>query len=88
MTLLEIDGFRDSEKEFQRVIWEFNGVSTLVDLVPYGGLESPKGTVRFSDGDFEMSTIGFETAAEEHMAASIGTRVKCPDCLIEGVSSA
>ncbi len=64
-TLLEIDGFRDSEKEFQRVIWEFNGVSTLVDLVPYGGLESPKGTVRFSDGDFEMSTIGFETAARD-----------------------
>lgn len=64
-TLLETGKFEDDAKEDQRIWWKKGSEETRIDLVPYGGLESPAGEIAFPpDGNFKMTTHGFTEAFE------------------------
>ncbi|MDQ3750900.1 MAG: nucleotidyl transferase AbiEii/AbiGii toxin family protein [Acidobacteriota bacterium] len=55
--------FVGDEKNEQRIWWKGSGEEMKIDLVPYGGLESPKGQIAFPpDGDFAINTAGFAEA--------------------------
>lgn len=55
--------FKDDSKNEQRIWWKEPGEEMKIDLVPFGGVESPAGQIAFPPrGDFVMSTIGFEEA--------------------------
>ncbi|MCY7344815.1 MAG: nucleotidyl transferase AbiEii/AbiGii toxin family protein [Pyrinomonadaceae bacterium] len=61
--LLETDKFADDVKNAQRIWWKKSGAEMKIDLVPFGGLESPAGQIAFPpEGDFVMNTVGFEEA--------------------------
>lgn len=66
--LIETKKFRDDKKNEQRIWWNSSGQEMKIDLVPYGGLESPKGQVAFPpDNDFVMNTAGFAEAFENSL---------------------
>lgn len=63
--LIETKKFEDDAKNEQRIWWNGDGGKTKVDLVPFGGLESPPGQIAFPPkGNFVMNTAGFEEAFE------------------------
>lgn len=63
--LIETKKFEDDVKNEQRIWWNESDAKMEVDLVPFGGLESPAGQIAFPpQGDFVMSTVGFEEAFE------------------------
>lgn len=64
--LVESGKFRNDNKQEQRVWWTNDSPEICVDLIPYGGLELPKGQIRFPPTeDFAMSTLGFQQASED-----------------------
>ncbi len=64
-SLIDTKKFRDDGKNEQRIWWIGEKESMKIDLVPYGGLESPQGKIAFPpDGGFQMSTMGFAEAFE------------------------
>ncbi len=66
--LIETENFKNDKKNEQRIWWTGGRDEMKIDLVPYGGLESPKGEIAFPpDGDFQMSTIGFAEAFENSL---------------------
>lgn len=61
---LESKNFRETRIE-QRLIWNRED-SIILDLVPFGQIESPKGKVAFPpDGAFVMTTHGFTEAEKD-----------------------
>lgn len=63
--LIETKKFRDDVKNEQRIYWKSVNAEMKVDLVPFGGLESPVGQIAFPPkGDFVMNTFGFKEAFE------------------------
>ena len=58
--MLSVDSFRQDKRMQQRFM--FKGI-TILDIVPFGGLEKPPGSIQWPlDDGFIMSTIGFEEA--------------------------
>src|SRR6267143_949776 len=58
--MLSLDSFRQDKRMKQRFI--FKG-TTILDIVPFGGLEKPPGSIQWPlDDGFIMSTIGFAEA--------------------------
>jgi hypothetical protein len=51
---------------------------TLIDLVPYGGLEDPEGTIRWPVSEHEMSVWGMQESQEHAVALEVapGLRVR------------
>ena len=63
--LIETNKFKDDRKNEQRIWWNSGGEKMKIDLVPFGGLETPAGQIAFPpEGDFVMNTVGFEEAFE------------------------
>lgn len=63
--LISTEKFKDDTKNEQRIWWVEPAEEMKIDLVPFGGVESPAGQIAFPPvGDFVMSTIGFEEAFE------------------------
>ena len=64
-SLIETKKFKSDSRIEQRIWWKKGSDEMKVDLVPYGGIESPEGQVAFPpDGDFVMTTTGFAEAFE------------------------
>lgn len=62
--LIDREDFRVDLKMDQR-LWRRSGsLEMKIDLIPYGGLESPPGTISFPPTGFEMNTSGFKEAFE------------------------
>lgn len=70
--LVLTEKFRADSKIEQRLWWTGKGDNMKIDLVPYGGLESPVGTVTFPPTEFEMNTDGFTEAYEDALTLKIG----------------
>lgn len=64
--LIGTEKFRSDPKMEQRLWFGNRQDGMKIDLVPYGGIESPKGTVTFPPTEFEMNTSGF---AESYRAS-------------------
>lgn len=63
--------FRSDSKMEQR-LWQGRGINEMkIDLVPYGGIESPAGTVTFPPTEFEMNTKGFAEAYQNSLKLEI-----------------
>lgn len=69
--LIKTGKFRSDGKIEQRLWWTGSGENMKIDLVPYGGVESPIGTVTFSPTGFEMNTSGFAEAYEDALTLKI-----------------
>ena len=66
--LIETKKFRDDAKNEQRIRWTGSDSEMKVDLVPFGGLESPPGQIAFPpEDDFVMNILGFEQAFENSL---------------------
>ena len=63
--------FKSDDKIEQRLWWTGSGGNMKIDLVPYGGVESPIGTVTFPPTGFEMNTSGFAEAYEDALTLQI-----------------
>lgn len=63
--------FRSDTKIEQRLWWTGSGGHMKIDLVPYGGVESPVGTVTFPPTAFEMNTNGFAEAYQDALTLQI-----------------
>lgn len=69
--LISTGKFRADSKMEQR-LWEVRGRNEIkIDLVPYGGIESPVGTVTFPPTEFEMNTKGFAEAYQNSLKLEI-----------------
>lgn len=69
--LTENGDFRTDNKIEQR-LWSGRGIDEIkIDLVPYGGLESPAGTIVFPPTEFAMNTDGFAEAYEDALIVQI-----------------
>lgn len=69
--LISTGKFRDDSKMEQR-LWQGRGINEMkIDLVPYGGIESPVGTVTFPPTEFEMNTKGFAEAYQNCLKIKI-----------------
>lgn len=70
--LIETKKFEDDAKNEQRIWWNEGDAKMKVDLVPFGGLESPPGQIAFPPaGDFVMNTAGFEEAFENSILLEV-----------------
>jgi predicted nucleotidyltransferase len=70
--LAETKKFKIDKKIEQRLWWKSGSDEMKIDLVPYGGVESPEGQIAFPpDGDFVMSTVGFAEAFENSWALEL-----------------
>ena len=57
-------------------LWQGRGINEMkIDLVPYGGIESPVGTVTFPPTEFEMNTKGFAEAFQNSLKLKINNNV-------------
>lgn len=72
IALISTGKFRADNRIEQRLWRKGNGDNMKIDLVPYGGLESPVGTVTFPPTEFEMNTDGFKEAYEDALTLKIG----------------
>ena len=77
--LIHREGFRADSRIEQR-LWRGRGATEMkIDLIPYGGLESPPGTISFPPTGFEMNTSGFKEAfdgsVEIRLDAELNVRV-------------
>lgn len=71
--LIETKKFRDDAKNEQRIRWIGDNSEMKVDLVPFGGLESPPGQIAFPpENDFVMSTVGLKEAFENSLLLEAG----------------
>lgn len=69
--LTENGDFRIDNKIEQR-LWRGRGTREMkIDLIPYGGLESPAGTIVFPPTEFAMNTDGFAEAYEDALTVQI-----------------
>lgn len=70
--LIENENFR-ADRGMEQRLWIGTGRSDemKIDLVPYGGVESPAGEVTFPSTDFEMNTSGFAEAFEDALQVRI-----------------
>lgn len=69
--LIATEKFRADNKMEQR-LWQGRGINEMkIDLVPYGGIESPVGTVTFPPTEFEMNTKGFAEAYQNSLKLKI-----------------
>lgn len=69
--LISTGKFRADNKMEQR-LWQGRGRDEMkIDLVPYGGIESPVGTVTFPPTEFEMNTKGFAEAFQNSLKLKI-----------------
>lgn len=70
--LVDTGKFKLDQKVDQRVWWKNGAFEMKVDLVPYGGVESPAGQIAFPPNrDFVMSTVGFAEAYENSWTLEI-----------------
>lgn len=72
IALISTGKFRADNRIEQRLWRKGNGDNMKIDLVPYGGLESPVGIVTFPPTEFEMNTDGFKEAYEDALTLKIG----------------
>ena len=78
--LIATGKFRADSKMEQR-LWQGRGIDEMkIDLVPYGGIESPVGTVTFPPTEFEMNTKGFAEAYQNSLKLKINDNV--PICIV------
>lgn len=81
-SLIETEKFKDDKKIQQRIWWKSGTDEMKIDLVPYGGVESPKGEIAFPpDNDFVMNTNGFAEAFDS------SSRLEITDDLIIQIAS-
>lgn len=70
--LLNTGAFRKDTKQEQRLWWTNETEEMRIDIVPFGGLETQKGTIAFPPfGDFKMSTHGFREVSEKTLSLNI-----------------
>ncbi len=73
--LISTGKFRADNKMEQR-LWQGRGINEMkIDLVPYGGIESPVGIVTFPPTEFEMNTKGFAEAYQNSLKLKINDNV-------------
>lgn len=76
-------GFEPKPEEHRLV---HTATSTCVDLVPFGGLENPEGTIKWPRSEFQMSVWGMleaqQTAVDMQVADDISIRVVTLPCLV------
>ena len=63
--LINTGRFVESNTQWQRLYRNQEGWKTAIDLMPFGGIESPAGTVKIENGDFELSTVGFDKVYDD-----------------------
>ena len=81
--LLEKPGYTPDRDQQQRL---HTSAGLLVDLIPFGGIEKPAGTIRWPPSFTQvMSTIGFQDALASSLACRVRTK---PDLEIRIVSIA
>lgn len=71
-SLIKTGKFKDDKKIEQRIWWKSENAEMKIDLVPFGGVESPEGEIAFPpDEDFVMNLNGFAEAFENSISLQI-----------------
>jgi len=85
--LLDTKKFREDPKQEQRVWWTETSPQMRIDLVPFGGLETPESKIAFPpSGDFTMSTLGFREVSEDLWIVDISDNIRIEVASLAGIA--
>lgn len=85
--LLDTKKFREDPNQEQRVWWTETSPQMRIDLVPFGGLETPESKIAFPpSGDFTMSTLGFREVSEELWLVDISDNLRIEVASLAGIA--
>lgn len=86
-SLLNTKKFRKDNKQEQRIWWIDSIPEMRIDLVPFGGVETPESTIAFPPtGDFTMSTLGFPEANGDLWLVDITENLRIEVASLPGVA--
>lgn len=84
--LLDKKKFREDPKQEQRIWWTGTSPQMRIDLVPFGGLETPEARIAFPpSGDFTMSTLGFREVSEDLWSVDISDDLRIEVASLAGI---
>lgn len=85
--LLGTNKFREDPKQEQRIWWTGTSPQMRIDLVPFGGLETPESKIAFPpSGDFTMSTLGFREVSEDLSLVDISDNLRIEVASLAGIA--